>query len=514
MTATLYEQDVRRELEEAPEELRITEAAAVVPATEKAEILARAKARGIEMREGEELLQIIRPTVGRGKGTNYYGPEMLEADAPNWKGTKLFRNHLTETERRKLEGLPRPIEHLAGRIREAWWDGDVPPSADGRFERGGTYSLMRPTRFIRETLDDDPELIDTSISALATAKHPGTVNGQRCQIVEGIRLKPRSVDFVTEGGAGGRVLRESAHDEEEGVLESMTDDEVIAYVKANRPGLIEAMANDPDGDGDDDTAEINKRAAKHMKLGKSRKEAVALARQEIADAADETKEGADMPEFTPEALAEALSTDEGKAAFAPVLTPLIQEALSGYEPEGFVRTGEMETLVESRMAERADLIRIEARGDLERQIELRDMRDKAAKLVESAKLPKQLATRIEAAFTLSEAGEPSAALDVTADLDEQGNVVKSAMVKLEESVNAEIKDARELVAGLRPTRVRGAGASTRLVEAAATKGDEDKTEEERGKSKRSSTGSSLADELLESAGFSNESLGQLWTNGL
>lgn len=482
MTAVMVEFDEQRELAEAPEELRLTESSALVAPTVRESILERARARGVELREGEELLQIIRPTIGRGKGTRYYSPEVLEADAPNWAGARMFRNHLTETERRKLEGLPRPIEHLAGRIRESWWDGDVP--ADDRFEQGGVYAAIKPTRFIRETLDDDPDLIESSISALATAIRPDMKDGRRVAVVEGIRLKPRSVDWVTEGGAGGRALRESAHDEEEAVLESMTDTEIEEYLTAERPGLLEALAEHREGGP----------GGNH----------------------NDRREEIDVPDtITPEALTEALSTEDGKAALAPLMNAAIQEALDGYVPEGYVKADEVEHLVESKMAERADLIRIEARGDLERQIELRDMADKAVALVEAAKVHPRLGKRITSQFALVE-GEPTEALNIQADYDDSGNVVKPAMEKLVEAVTAEIDDARSIMGDLRPTRVRGAGRDTRLAESAHEKPEEreDGKQKPPAKTGTKTTGSSLADELLESAGFSQESLGSLWTNGL
>jgi hypothetical protein len=462
------------------------------------------------LREGEELLQVIRPGIGEGRGTRYYSPTMLAENAEVFTGARMFRNHLTDKQRRELEGLPRPIEHLAGRMREAWWDGDVP--ASDRFEQGGVYAAIKPTKFIRETLDDDPDLIESSISALATSIRSGSKDGRKVAIVEGIRRKPISVDWVTEGGAGGRVLREAA-DQEEAVLESMTDEEFQSYMEQERPELLEALkGDDPDGDGDDDTAELNQRVAKHLKAGKSRKDALAAARQEIADG-NETQEGAEMADaITPEALREAFASDEGKA----VLLSLVEEVAPS--TEGYVRADEVNDLVESRMAERADLIRIEARGDLERQIELRDMRDKAVELVEAAKVHPKLAARITDTFTLTETGEPTAALaSISGDFDEDGNLVKPAMDKLVEAVNSEIEDARAIQGDLRPTRVRGAGRDTRLTEAKGTEDADEDKDDKRGKRepvKSKTTGSALADELLEGAGFSSEQFDTLWANGL
>jgi hypothetical protein len=249
----------------------------------------------------------------RPKGTREYQPEVLEADAPNWAGVRMFRNHLTDKERRALEGLPRPIEHLAGRIRESWWDGDVPASDDGRYSQGGVYAAIKPTRFIREMLDDDPDLIESSINALATSLRPERRNGKVVSVVEGIRLKPRSVDWVTEGGAGGRVLRESAHEQEEAVLESLRDEEIEEYLLNERPGLLEALHERQDGSGDGNHDRPN-------------------------------SEEEHVPEtITPEALVEALADDATRDAVIGALREHIT-----FEPDGYVRADEVESLVESQ----------------------------------------------------------------------------------------------------------------------------------------------------------------------
>lgn len=485
MTVAAAVHDEQQQLADAPEELRLTESAGLAEPSIREGVLERAAKRGIELREGEELLQIIRPCVGRGKGTRYYSPQVLEADAENWVGARMFANHLTNKQQRELEGLPRPIEHLAGRIRESWWDGEVPASSDGRYEQGGTYAIIKPRRYIREMLDDDPDLIESSINALATSIRAGTRDGQRVTVVEGIRVKPRTVDWVSEGGAGGGILRESAADEEAAVLDSIDDTELEEYLENERPGLLEALRARHSGDGG-------------------------------GDGNNDRRTEDNVPEpITPEMLREALSTDDGRAILAELVeTPNL---------DGYVKADEVHILVESGMAERADLIRIEARGELERQIELRDLRDEAARLVEAAKLHPRLAKRITEQFSLTEANSPTEALAAcSSDFDSEGNLVKAASDKLVEAVSAEIEDARSLMGELRPTRVRGQG-DRRLVEASAhgkSESGDGATErkdggEQRPTPKRKATsGSTLTDELLESAGFSSEELPDLWVNGL
>lgn len=443
----------QEELRQAPEELRLTEAAAIVPQSLREAITARAAEKGIEQPPDTKLLQIIRPCVGQGKGRRYYSPEMLESHAGVFTGARMFRNHLTSKQRQDLEGLPRPVEHLGGRIIESWWDGEV--QADSRFERGGVYGFVKPVRMIRELLDDDSDLVEASISALATSVRAGERNGQKVAIVEGIRKRPISVDWVTEAGAAGRVLQEAA-EEEEAVLESMTDDEVKEYLEEKRPGLLEALqSSEPT-----------------------------------------TKEGDVPPTITPEIISEALASDDGKRQIAEA----VEEALSNYQPPE-VDEEALKRLVVQESQARVDLARIEARGDLDRKIELRDLRDEAKRLVEAAQLHPSLAAQIEAKYALDESGEPTPALDIAPDLDDDGNITKRPKEKLAEALNDEIESARKLAKELSPpTRVRGQGGGSQKP---AVKPGE-KVEEAK------TTGSDLTDELFTGAGIPREQLSSIY----
>ena len=74
-------------------------------------------------------------------------------------------------------------------------------------------------------------------------------------------------------------------------------------------------------------------------------------------------------------------------------------------------------------------------------------------------------------------GEPTVALDLVNDEDENGAVVKTAQQKLSEAVDEEIASGLKLMGELNPTRVRGQGATV-LVEG-ATKGEGDDGEPDR-----------------------------------
>jgi hypothetical protein len=478
LSTTAVEQfEEHREIAEADPDLVLHEAATVVSGSLREAIIGRARARGIEQPgEGAKLLQVIRPGVGGGRGRRYYSPDVLREAAHVFTGARMFKNHLTEKQRKELEGLPRPVEHLGGRIVESWWDGEVP--ASDRFERGGVYAWSKPIRSIGEMIDDDPDLIESSISALATSIRPGKVGGTNVTIVEGIRAKPVSVDWIAgEGGAGGRVLMEAAADEEEeAVLESLSDDRFTEYLERERPGLLEAL-REPGGDHDDDR----------------RRE------QQVPD------------EISPELLTEALASPEGQQAIRLAVTEAMQDVTPSLDEDRVMQ------IVEARMADRADLIRLEATREANYAIEVRDMERRAHSLVEAAKLHPKLATKIKERFSLDETGEAADGLNVVADFDEDGQVTKSAMDKLVEAVTSEIDDARDLQTSLGTrTMVRGQGGGSEALREAREARDKDEDKGKPDGEKRTpkpTSGSSLTDDLLREAGYSDEQLPAIWVNG-
>ena len=200
--------------------------------------------------DGSVLVHIIRPGIGRGRGSHYYSPEMLRENAGMFVGMKMYANHLSTAAKKALGGLPRPVEHLSGRILESWWDDSVP--ADDRFEQGAVMGRARPVGVVKTLIEDDPSLVETSISTQASGVRKTTKKGQAVWAVEGFAEKSDrpgmavgSVDFVTEAGAGGKVLaaiQEAATDDEQAVtlLDALDDTDIQEYLEHNRPELLEA----------------------------------------------------------------------------------------------------------------------------------------------------------------------------------------------------------------------------------------------------------------------------------
>ena len=235
---------------------------------------------------GTILLTILRPCIGKGKGRHIYEADMLEREAHKFAGWRQYVDHLSPEARKAAKGLPRSVRDLGGRITESWWDPNVPADPERGFGQGAVVGRAKPTPFIRELIESDPELIEASISANATGVRPVQRDGQRAWMVEGIEPKG-SVDYVTEAGAGGRVveLMEAAY--EEGgmdLFESMTDEEFIAYVEEVRPHLITVEEADASADtaedakdgGDDELEEtIKALMAKNPKLPRALAERMA-----------------------------------------------------------------------------------------------------------------------------------------------------------------------------------------------------------------------------------------------
>ena len=187
---------------------------------------------------------VIRPGVGRGKGRHIYTPKMLQEHAHIFKGWRMFVDHQSPEAKRRQGGLPRSVHDLGGLIKELWWDPTIPADPAHGPEAGAVVGLARPTRLIKSLIQDDPDLVETSISARATGVQPVQRDGHTAWLVEGIRPKPGSVDWVTEAGAGGKVLalmealEESGTTEEEEremageMLEALSDDEVLEHIRA------------------------------------------------------------------------------------------------------------------------------------------------------------------------------------------------------------------------------------------------------------------------------------------
>lgn len=404
-------------------------------------------------------IHIIRPGIGKGRGRHLYEARMLQENASKFAGWKMYVDHRSREAQKAAGGLPRGVRDLGGRVLEAYWDPTVPADPERGFGQGAVVGTVRPVKWLREMIEDDPELVETSISAQATGVRPVQRDGQRVILVEGIADKG-SVDWVTEAGAGGRVaprLEEAYSDEtdvELALLESMTDDEVREHLAAMRPGikLQEAASEDdaaadgagegeqpaaPDESPEDASGETETDEGEPAGENAGEGQDPATETTEVAESvtSDPDEGGDDMGNLTPEALTEALKQSTE-----------VQDFVAG--------------LVEAKLEEGREQVLAEARAEAQRDLRLQRLEVEAHRLVEASDLPTKWRASVREMFSLNEAGEPTDALDVVDEIDEFGNVVKSASDVLKEAVDEELSRQRELLAEANPTRVRGQGRTT------------------------------------------------------
>jgi hypothetical protein len=365
--------------------------------------------------DGRVKIHIMRPCVGRGRGRHLYTAAMLQENAHKFTGWPMYVDHLSTEARKAAGGLPRSLRDIGGWIEESWWDASVPADPERGFGQGAVVATATPFGLAEELIRRSPKIVKTSISTSATGARPTMHDGQRVMLVEGI-ADTGSVDWVTEAGAGGEVvaLMEAAYDdlvEAGNALATLDDEQFQEYLNRERPELVEALTGDAEvevTDGDD------------------------------IKNTDDAQGGDDMG-VTPEALREALESDEGQA--------LLEAILNEKAP----------ALIEARLDQERTVIRAEAEAIANRRVDLRDMRDAAHAQIEEAKLPASWKDALKAEFDLSESGEPTASLDVVEDYDDEGTTIKSAKVALRESVAARIKSQKTLLQEARPTRVSGLG---------------------------------------------------------
>lgn len=408
-------------------------------------------------------LVIIRPGLGKGKGRHVYEASMLSESVQQGRftGWKMYLDHQNAEAKKKAGGLPRSIRDLGGIVKEAWWDPNfsTPQDAANGHDRGAVLGLAKPNRFMRALIEDLPEAIGASISATATNVRPVNRGGQTAWLVEGIN--PRgSVDWVTEAGAGGKVvslmesLEESFNDDEElSLMEGKSDEELLAYLRENRPELVEALATE----------------------------------DEVEETATTTPEGGDDVEITPEALTEALSTEEGQAVIEPIVNALFDKIVAP-------RLG---SLIEAALEDERELMQSESNALANRRLQVRDLRDAAHAQIRESRLIEAFQVPLLKKYDIVD-GTPTPALNVV-DVREGTEVVKTAEELLREQVAEDIEEQRTLIASARPTRVVGQGPRGLKEEAGEKTDKEEKT-----------TGSSLTDKVLTEAKFSEDDFGDMY----
>lgn len=137
--------------------------------------------------------------IEAGWGTSgFYSPEVLKRDGPQAfrAGTHMFVDHPTVSD--ELERPERSLKELGGvLVSDARWEDDA---AGGP----GLYADAKVFSGFGAVLEEMAPHIGVSINADGVVRE-GAAEGRKGRIVERIR-QAKSVDFVTQAGAGGKVM--------------------------------------------------------------------------------------------------------------------------------------------------------------------------------------------------------------------------------------------------------------------------------------------------------------------
>lgn len=178
----------------------------------------------------EIIITPIRPGWGNAKDGFYYTESALKdavADGTfNGRPVKMYANHPT---RMAETALPeRSVWDWVSTMRETWWD-EVKGRPQSRIK-------VYDDRFWERAIQA-PDEIAFSILGGGRSRR-GRIDNREARIVESLS-QIRSVDWVTEAGAGGAIEKfaESAHEEFEMDLKNLTADQL----KEGNPELYEAI---------------------------------------------------------------------------------------------------------------------------------------------------------------------------------------------------------------------------------------------------------------------------------
>lgn len=179
--------------------------------------------------DGTVPVKIIQPGWG---SSGYYSPEVLQKAAENKvfkAGTKMYLDHPTPTE--ESERPERSVKDLAAElVSNATWQ---PSHISGP----GLYADAKVFKPFSEAVDELAPHIGVSIRALGRAE-PGQAEGKQGAIITEI-TSARSVDLVTEPGAGGRIVsmlearRSAAHTVQTTEVDTMDEKQEKALIEAN-----------------------------------------------------------------------------------------------------------------------------------------------------------------------------------------------------------------------------------------------------------------------------------------
>lgn len=188
--------------------------------------------------DGRVPIRIIKPGWG---SSGYYPAEVLRRDGPRvfTKGMHMYWDHPTKAEERERpEGS---LKNLAAVLASDATYRENGPAGPGLYAEAEVFSPYR------KAVEELAPHIGVSIRALGRAR-PGEADGRQGLLVERI-AGAKSIDFVTQPGAGGRVLElfeaagRGAWSQEGGEAEMENEKlvERLTALEAENTRLVEAM---------------------------------------------------------------------------------------------------------------------------------------------------------------------------------------------------------------------------------------------------------------------------------
>ena len=223
-------------------------------------------------RDGVLPVTIIQPGFNTSK-TRYYQAAALERDHGVFDGLKMYLDHPTKADERA-----RP----EGSIRE-WVANLTNPHIGPSGEVQGDAVIIDPAWQGKVDLlaeRDQLHTVGLSIRAVGDVKN-AVIEGVKTLSVEGLPAA-RSVDFVTEPGAGGRVITEAE--------QSVYDLDLVnaERVKERRPDIVETLRRELIQESgtppkEDDSMTDPKALEEAQRVAKEAEDKAAQAQQQLAE---------------------------------------------------------------------------------------------------------------------------------------------------------------------------------------------------------------------------------------
>lgn len=266
----------------------------------------------------------IKPGPGNKKDGFYYPSKTIReaVEAGRFNNIKMYANHPTKTGARELP--ERDVKDWVGVIKETVWDeANDRPRSRLKVLDDGVWQKFR----------EAPEHIAYSVLGGGRAR-PGTIAGKSQRIVESMD-KVRSIDWVTEAGAGGGItFAESADEEFDMDINELT----IEQVREGNPDLFAAIR--------EETATADK--AKADAAAKAEDAKAATAEKAVKDEADKakgTKAGDDAGSPTPDGFVSKEDFDALKKDFDAASAKVTKAETK--EADGVANESAQELIIES-----------------------------------------------------------------------------------------------------------------------------------------------------------------------